>query len=542
MVHLTEVLFDCIVIGSGPSGAMCAQTLTEAGRNTLLVDAGFAGDRNSSVPDNADFLKIRTSGEGQQDIFLGQQFEGIDWGPAKAGSQLTPARKFVIEKVSELLPFESNGFYPYESLAYGGLGAAWGLGCFKFSPAELEKAELPVDAINRAYQVVADRIGISYTPDDIENYAMPGVKHLLPSISIDDNARSILQRYEHKKSKLHQKNFFLGVTPQTLLTKDKDHRKATDYSNMDFYDNRGLSAYRPDVTIDVLKKAPNFLYQSGILVTTFEENEEYVKVSGIIIDTNEPVTFKTKKLFLACNVLGSARIVLRSFKKFGHSLPLLCNPYSYLTCLITQRFGKLATSKQTSTSQLSLFHDRDNTNVDIAMASLYSYSSLMLYRVLKEVPLNFKDGLQFMQYIIPATLIAGIHHPDTQSQSKYIQLKPHANILTGDILFTHYSLESSEKKAIEQREKLFGQMLFKLGCVPLKKITPAIGSSIHYAGTLPFSKKEEMFTVQPDGRLSHTKNVFVADGSGFTFLPAKGITLTLMANAHNTALNALQHA
>jgi choline dehydrogenase-like flavoprotein len=103
-------------------------------------------------------------------------------------------------------------------------------------------------------------------------------------------------------------------------------------------------------------------------------------------------------------------------------------------------------------------------------------------------------------------------------------------------------LESSEKKTIEQREKLFGQMLFKLGCVPLKKITPAIGSSIHYAGTLPFSKKEEMFTIQPDGRLSHTKNVFVADGSGFTFLPAKGITLTLMANAHNTALNALQHA
>jgi len=521
---------------------MCAQTLTEAGRKTLLIDAGFAGETNGSVSDNVDFHKIRTSGRDQQDIFLGKQFEGIDWGAAKAGSQLTPARKFVIERVSELLPFETNGFYPFESLAYGGLGAAWGLGCFKFSPAELEKAHLPVDAINSAYQVVAERIGVSYTPDDIENYAMPGVKHLLPSISIDDNARSILQRYERKRSTFHQKNFSLGVTPQALLTKDKDHRKATDYSNMDFYDNRGLSAYRPDVTIDVLKKAPNFLYQSGILVTTFEENDDYVKVSGIIIDTNERVTFKTKKLLLACNVLGSARIVLRSFKKIGHSLPLLCNPYSYLTCLITQRLGKLTTSKQTSTSQLSLFHNRDNTNVDIAMASLYSYSSLMLYRVLKEAPLNFKDGLQFMQYIIPATLIAGIHHPDAQSESKYIQLKPHGDNRTGDILFTHYSLGSAEKKAIEQREKLFGQMLFKLGCVPLKKITPAIGSSIHYAGTLPFSKKEEMFTVQPDGRLSHTKNVFIADGSGFTFLPAKGITLTLMANAHNTALNALQHA
>jgi choline dehydrogenase-like flavoprotein len=166
----------------------------------------------------------------------------------------------------------------------------------------------------------------------------------------------------------------------------------------------------------------------------------------------------------------------------------------------------------------------------------------MLYRVLKEVPLNFKDALQFMQYIIPATLIAGIHHPDAQSQSKYIQLQPHGNSRTGDILFTNYSLESTEKKVIDQREKLFSRMLFRLGCLPLKKVTPAIGSSIHYAGTLPFSKKEEMFTVQPNGRLSQTKNVFIADGSGFTFLPAKGITLTLMANAHTIALNALQHA
>jgi hypothetical protein len=521
---------------------MCAQTLTEAGRKTLLIDAGVTCETNSSVPENADFLQIRTSSERQQAIFLGQQFEGIDWGTAKAGSQLTPARKFVIEKVSELLPLETTGFYPFESLAYGGLGAAWGLGCFKFSPAELEKANLPVDAINKAYQVVAERIGISYTSDDIDKYAMPGVEHLHPAISIDDNASSILQRYERRKSKLHQKNFYLGVTPQALLTKDKDHRKATDYSNMDFYDNRGLSAYRPDITIDALKKAPNFFYQSGVLVTTFEEHEDHITVSGIIIDTNEPITFKTKKLLLACNVLGTARIVLRSFKKFGHALPLLCNPYSYLTCLITQRLGKLASAKQTSTSQLSLFHDRDNANVDIAMASLYSYSSLMLYRVLKEVPLNFKDGLSFMQYIIPATLIAGIHHPDAQSQSKYIQLKPNGGTRTGDILFTHYALGSSEKRAIEQREKLFGQMLFKLGCVPLKKITPAMGSSIHYAGTLPFSKKEKMFTVQPNGRLSNTKNVFIADGAGFTFLPAKGITLTLMANAHNTALNVLQHA
>jgi hypothetical protein len=40
--------------------------------------------------------------------------------------------------------------------------------------------------------------------------------------------------------------------------------------------------------------------------------------------------------------------------------------------------------------------------------------------------------------------------------------------------------------------------------------------------------------------LGGTKNVFVADGSGFKYLPAKGLTLTLMANAHLVALNSLK--
>ena len=84
-------------------------------------------------------------------------------------------------------------------------------------------------------------------------------------------------------------------------------------------------------------------------------------------------------------------------------------------------------------------------------------------------------------------------------------------------------------------------MFRTMGCWPIKKINPGFGASAHYAGSLPFSTKEVLFTIQPGGRLSLTKNVFVADSSGFRYLPAKGITFTLMANAHNTALNVLQN-
>ena len=80
-----------------------------------------------------------------------------------------------------------------------------------------------------------------------------------------------------------------------------------------------------------------------------------------------------------------------------------------------------------------------------------------------------------------------------------------------------------------------------MGCQPIKTIYTPHGGSIHYAGTLPFSESGEKFTIHSNGKLAGTKNVFVADGSGFNYLPAKGLTFTLMANAYNVAKNAMKN-
>ncbi|MFK8004905.1 MAG: GMC oxidoreductase [Saprospiraceae bacterium] len=79
-----------------------------------------------------------------------------------------------------------------------------------------------------------------------------------------------------------------------------------------------------------------------------------------------------------------------------------------------------------------------------------------------------------------------------------------------------------------------------LGCLPLfsKIVNP--GSSKHYGGTLPISKNPKPFTLASSGRLHGSKNVYVGDASEFNFLPAKGLTFTIMAASHLTALNAVK--
>lgn len=533
----TLAVFDFIVVGSGPSGVQSAQTLLEAGCSVLMLDVGVE-ESGAELPKN-NFLDIRKNDDDQYKIWLGENFEGLPLYEIKTGAQLTPSRSFVHKLVDNLTPLHSKNFLPSESLAVGGLGAAWGLGSFAYSDLELKACGLPVKEMNEAYQKIADRIGIASADNNISKYTTNGLKNLLPPIDVDCNAKQLLISYQRKKQKLESNGFHLGKPSLALLTKNKGERKANAYNNLDFYDNEDDSVYRPKVTLKILKQYPKFKYINNTLVTSFTEDEN-VKVETLDIKTKSLHSFFSKKLILACNVLGTARIVLRSFGLYNFNLPILCNDYCYVPSILWNRLGKEPDSNCTATAQLFLLHDPHQNNFDVAIASLYSYSSLMMFRIAEQAPVSFKDARNLFKELMPAIVIAGIHMPDTLSNGKTIKLVKSADSFTGDVLEVDYQLSAEEQQAFAKRRSVFTKTLRQLGCLPLKKILPGSGSSIHYAGTLPYLNNSGQLYLLANGRLNNTKNVFVADGSGFSYLPAKGITLSLMANAHRTALNALQ--
>jgi hypothetical protein len=507
---------------------MCAQTLVEAGEKVLLIDAGV----KTEIEDpgwTKNFYDIRKTNDSQQEIFLGKNMELLHLETGEAFSQMTPQRRYILQDTKSVRPVSSQNFVPLETFATGGLGNAWGLGCFTFSDAELWNVKLDTLKIKNAYQVIADRIGISYSPDDILRYTAADLHSLQPGIQIDSNASGIMKRYYSSRKRINRKSFYAGVPAMALLTEQKENRKATDYTNMDFYYNYGHSAYRPSLTIKKLQSYRNFVHQRGVMVSSFEEHENIMRLIGTNLNDHQPVTYYCRKLVLACNVFGTARIVLQSSQQFNRKLPLLCNPYSMLATLQISKLGKQPTVRKTSTAQVCLFYDEDGNHANVPMASLYSYSSLLLFRLLKKSPLNSRDSLRILKYLQSALVVAGIHHPSTPSDSRSISLAENG------ILKIDYSDSPAEILQMQKVEKRFSRLLRQLGCFPFQKTTPPPGSSAHYAGPLPFSEKEEPFTLSSNGKLAGTQNVFVADASGFHFLPAKGPTLTIMANAHNIA-------
>ena len=525
---------DIIVVGSGCSGAMAAQTLVEKGLRVHMIDVGVQDEQYKNNIPAGNFEDIRKTNNQQHIFFLGKDFEGIPGEETSAGAQLTPPRKHITKYTDDFFRIQSQSFSPVESLAYGGLGAGWGLGCCVYSEKEMEKCSLPYVEMYDAYETVAKRIGISADADDnASRFTIGNVKNHLPPLQLDES-KKILDRFNRKKNKINQDDFFLGRPALALLSQNYNGRSATSYDDMHFYHDNGNSAYRPSITIDELKKQNNFQYSGNYLALSFEERENEAVLYCMHVITKEKKEFKAKRIVLAAGALSSARIVMRSFGT-ENSLSFLCNPYTYYPCLNPLMTGKKISKEKTGMAQLSLFHDANKEESDIAMASLYSYRSLFLFRLLNEVPLNYKDGKEIMRFLLSGILIMGIHHPDQFSSNRFIRRISNSNSPTGDLFQMEYQLSEHEITSLQTRERKFIRVMRKLGYWSLKRVNPKMGSSIHYAGTLPFDKEEKKFTLSKNGRLHGSKNIFVADSSGFTFLPAKGLTYSLMANAHRIA-------
>jgi choline dehydrogenase-like flavoprotein len=113
-------------------------------------------------------------------------------------------------------------------------------------------------------------------------------------------------------------------------------------------------------------------------------------------------------------------------------------------------------------------------------------------------------------------------YPGRLDRSNYIRLKP-----TGE-LEIQYAAEP-----LGQAEESLLSAFRRIGYYGAKALCqyPKMGSSLHYAATLPMKLQPGRYETDAHGRLAGCQRVYVMDGACFTALPAKNLTFTIMANA-----------
>src|ERR1035437_2574266 len=531
--------FDLLIVGSGPSGSHGAMEAVASGRKVALVEIGYSDDQPQQFDHSRTFAEIRRTDPNQHTYFLGENPVTVLRNQGRAGPHLTPGRQYMIRNMDQLFPLESDSFLPLQSSGLGGLGVSWGANCFALEDYELERIGISAAAMPEHYTAAAGEAGISGQTDDALTPLIANLDHsvIQPPLPLDSNAETLLRRYQAKEKRYKASGIYLGQSLLAMLSRDLGDRQANPPTDMDFWGDTGRSVYRPRYTIEKLKACSNFTHLTGRLALRFRPGQDGVTLECRNLETGAPEAISTRKLLLAAGAINSGRLALASLRDYQSRLPILCNPNHWVAAVNLSMLGKPARDRRHSLSQLTVLMRAECDGPDYVLAQIYSYRSLLLFRLLKDIPLPPKQGLLFLRLLATAFTCVNIHFPDRPSADRWIQLEARNS---GDVLRAGTPYSADEKAWIQRYEGRMLRSLAGLRCIPRGVNKPLHGASIHYAGTLPYSGEERPYTTTPDGRLRQAPNVYVADSASWRFMPAKGLTLTLMANARRVAAQALR--
>ena len=207
-----------------------------------------------------------------------------------------------------------------------------------------------------------------------------------------------------------------------MLSEPRGDRHANAQTDMDFWADTGKSVYRPRFTMEPLRRgSPHFIHQPRLVAKRFREFPGGVTVECDNLDTGSGAVFTARRLLLAAGAINSGRLALASFGGYGQRLPILCNPNHWVAAINLSMLGKPARDRRHSLSQLTvLMRAESHAQPDYVLAQIYSYRSLLQFRLLKDIPLPEKPALLFLRLIATAFTCVNIHFPDYPSADRWI--------------------------------------------------------------------------------------------------------------------------
>lgn len=502
-------MFDVLIVGSGPAGVSSALALP--GKNVAILDVG----KRSVEAATSSF-----------DDFIGANFSGLEnlTNPSISPKLRAPGMRFITDRPEQdHARVHQDGFQAVMSYAAGGLANAWGAGVFEFSEQDLRGFPYSSHDLRPFYNILHKEIGVSGSADDdLAEYWGPAVD-LQPALKLSPVADQILSAYKRNRKAYNDSGFTVGRPRLAILTQDYGGRRAFAYDNTEFYRPNNPAIYHPGYTLDKLISEKKVNYFDGQLVSEYHETPDGIEVFTQDLKSSQRQIFKAKKLILAAGALQSAAIVLRSNRDFSSEVPLMDNPISFLPIIFPRLFGTAAKRNYYGGAELVLVsRPKDQA---IIQASIYSLAGVMRSDLVREFPFYWAGNLWAARYFSPAIGVAQFFYPDSIQRGNFLKINA-----AGSINIRYRKVQDSNV------ETSLARLLRKSGFICFSSLAkrPVSGSSIHYAGTLPMNSSYKYHT-KPNGQLSGTRNVYVADAASFPSLSSKNLTLTIMANAMRIA-------
>ena len=520
------------VIGSGPAGVSCAYALLCKGLEVTMLDSGLELETeranilkklSNSSPEAWDLNSVKTLKGNTIASTSGSFFKGV------YGSD------FPYREVNKYIPCETKNVQPRISLAKGGLSNIWGAAVLPYTDDDIKDWPITVKDLAPYYESVFSFMDLAAVNDDLSKKFPLYSKNYKP-LNPCKQTLDLLKDLEINKSDLNSKGFLFGYSRLAVCPQSTNGKSGCVYCGLCHYGCPVSAIYNSSSTLEELKRNKDFHYIKDVVVKRISESNGNVNIFAVSRSNNEAVTFSGTRVYLACGVIATTKILLESLEAYDEELTIKDSQWFLIPLIRYKKTPGVVNERLYTLSQLFIELFDSNLSKNVINLQLYMYNDLFL-NAIKNI-LGFTYPLfkfPVNELLDRLLLIMGYLHSDSSSLisvklEKQKNNKPSKLLLESDINKSVKKIIDGVYKKIFQSKDLFQAM-------PIPGITkiPNPGYGSHSGGSFPMKEKPKDFETDILGRPSGFSRVHVVDSTVFPSIPATTITLTIMANAYRIA-------
>ncbi len=522
------------VIGSGPAGISCAYALVNQGYDVTMLDAGLELEPqrqevvqflSKSKPDNWEKAHLNMIKEG-----MSLEDKGI---PLKYiyGSD------FPYREADKYIPIKTKGVENLPSLAKAGLSNVWGAGLLPYLPKDISNWPISIDDLAPHYEAVLSFMPLSAVKDDLE-LIFPLYSSSYQALHPSRQAVALMEDLRRNKSTLEARGFKFGYSRLAVRSEPSDKDPGCVYCGLCMYGCPYGLIYNTDSTLTNLKQSRNFRYIKDVVVQKLIDSNGSVRIIAQSRVNQEALEFEADKVYLACGVLPTTKILFESLEAYDRPLLIRDTQYFLLPLLRFRKTKDVAKERLHTLQQvfIELFDSEISENT-IHLA-VYTYNEMYLSLMKKRLGI-FYPTLKFLvdEFIDRMLLAQGYLHSNV-SPTISVQLQKGKEGLPSKLILTANENSQTQKVIKKVIGKLWNNRKYirAIPISPMARIAKT-GRGFHTGGSFPMKAHPSDFESDIFGRPTGFQNVHIVDATVFPSIPATKITLSVMANAHRIASN-----
>jgi len=503
-----------------------------------MLDVGRRGP--GPVLPEEDFPSLKAALDDPAAYLLGRDYEALILPDFEREYYGFPPSKSHVFAPNPEWRMHATGMSPLVTFAAGGLAEAWTGGSYPFNDDDLERFPFGYDHLAPHYETVARRIGITGVSDDLSRF-MPLHGGLTGPLELDDHPARLLHSYQRKRQSLNSRyGLFMGRARSAVLSGNLGARKPCSKLGRCLWGCPTQSLYTPSVTLGDCMMKPNFRYTPGHYITHFRFDSGN-RVTGVVsrsaADASEH-EFPVGRLVLGGGTLSSSAIFMNSIHRdSGRTITLhglMDNRQVLMPFVNLGMLGRRFEPRGYQYHQLAMGLVGASPR-DYVHALITTLTTALIHPLIQQLPFHLRGSAAAFRDLHAALGLINVNFADSRREENQLTLD--TSTPGAPRLLIRYAPRTDEPGRIAAATRALRSALLRMGCIAPSRMTRLrpMGASVHYAGTIPMRSKPEPLTCSPRCRSHDFENLYFIDGTSLPDLPAKNLTLTLMANAVRVA-------